>query len=198
MACSEISEVRRALVTDFYAAYNFYEGVKQRCWVHLGRDLRGLTENNSDLPDIARWVESVMDVYDRAKDSTEQEYTQLERSRLKDGFERELLRLCEPFVGVKASPERVLAERMTKFIGELFSFVACPEIPSENNAAERAIRPAVVARKISGGSRSPRGSRTCTVLRSLFETWTIQGHNTIDACREMIARTAAAQAASAQ
>ena len=87
------------------------------------------------------------------------------------------------------------AERMEWFMGELFTFVECPEVPSENNAAERAIRPAVVARKISGGTRSSRGSNTASVLRSLFETWTIQGRNTIDACREMLARTTIAQPA---
>ena len=64
---------------------------------------------------------------------------------------------------------------------------------SENNAAERAIRPAVVARKISGGTRSARGSNTASVLRSLFETWALQGRNTIDACREMITLAAKAQ-----
>lgn len=87
---------------------------------------------------------------------------------------------------MKSAPERILAERMTRFIGELFSFVADPNIPSENNAAERAVRPAVVARKISGGSRSARGSKTCSVLRTLFETWSLQDRNTIDACQQMI------------
>ena len=32
------------LVSDFYAAYNHYPGLKQRCWAHLLRevhDLRG-------------------------------------------------------------------------------------------------------------------------------------------------------------
>jgi hypothetical protein len=179
-----------ALVSDFYAAYNFYDGVKQRCWVHLGRDLKTLIEKNPDLPHLTTWVDEVMAVYHRAKDSTKQEYTELERSRLKAGFERELLELCQPCVGVKIAPERVLAERMTKFIGELFSFVGNPEIPSENNAAERAVRPAVVARKISGGSRSAKGSKTCSVLRTLFETWALQGRNTIDACQQMIVAAA--------
>ena len=179
-----------ALVADFYVAYNFYEGVKQRCWVHLGRDLKALVEKNPDLPKTAAWVECVMGVYHRAKDSVDQEHTELERSRLKTGFESELLELCRPYVKVKTAPERVLAERMTGFIGELFSFVGNPEIPSENNAAERAIRPAVVARKISGGSRSEKGSKTCSILRTLFETWGLQGRNTIDACQQMIASSA--------
>jgi transposase len=179
-------EFAGALVTDFYAAYNFYEGVKQRCWVHLDRDLKALVEKNPDLPELAEWVDTVMDVYYRAKETTEKEYTDHKRSCLKVDFERELLKVCKPYVGVKSAVQRILGERMTDFIAELFAFVSCPDIPSENNAAERAIRPAVVARKISGGSRSPRGSRTCSILRTLFETWALQGRNTVEACREMI------------
>lgn len=175
-----------ALIADFYAAYNFYDGIKQRCWVHLWRDLRALVEKNPDLPELAEWVDKVMDVYHQAKETTEKGCTDHERSRLKVQFEDVLLKLCEPYVGVKSAPERRLAERMTNFIAELFAFVANPKIPSENNAAERAIRPAVVARKISGGSRSPKGSETSSILRTLFETWALQGHNTITACKQML------------
>jgi transposase len=187
-----------ALVADFYAAYNFYDGPKQRCWVHLGRDLKDLVERNADLPESGVWVDAVMEVYQRAKASVEREHTELERSRLQVGFENELLALCRPYVGRKSAAERVLAERMTGFISELFTFVGNPEVPSENNAAERAIRPAVVARKISGGSRSERGSRTCSILRTLFETWGVQGCNGIDACREMITNAAQSQPAAAK
>ena len=56
--------------------------------------------------------------------------------------------------------QRVLAQRIDRFLGELFTFVQYPGVPSENNAAERAIRPAVIARKVSGGTRSSRGSDT--------------------------------------
>lgn len=180
-------EFRGALVSDFYAAYNFYDGVKQRCWVHLGRDLDTLVEKNPDLPGVAVWVDAVKSLYHRAKDCANRPYAELERSRYKLGFERELIERCRAYVGDKSAPERVLAQRMTNYISELFAFVANPEIPSENNAAERAIRPAVVARKISGGSRSAKGSQTGSILRTLFETWNLQGHNTIDACRLMIA-----------
>lgn len=182
-----------ALTCDFYGAYNFYEGPKQRCWVHLGRDLKALVEKNLDMPEVEAWVDKVMEVYHRAKESVKGEYTELERSRQRVGFERELLCLAKPYLKVKSAPQRVLAERMTSFIGELLVFVSNPEVPSENNAAERAIRPAVVARKISGGTRSARGSKTSSILRTLFETWSLQGRNTIDACREMITNAAAAR-----
>lgn len=142
---------------------------------------------NPDMPGASAWVNGIMEIYHRARETTRWRYTPLERSRLKVGFENELLESCRAYVGVKSAPQRVIAERMTSFISELFAFVGDPEIPSENNAAERAIRPAVVARKISGGTRSERGSKTMSTLRSLFETWTLQGYNTIDACRQMIA-----------
>jgi len=186
------------LVADFYAAYNFYDGPKQRCWVHLCRALKELVEKNPEEPEVALWREAVVDLYHRAKESVKVERTELERSRLKTGFESELLALCRPYIGAKTAVQRVLAERMKGFISELFTFVADPAVPSENNAAERAVRPAVVARKISGGSRSDRGSKTCSILRTLFETWALQGRNTIDACQEMITASNTTQPAPAQ
>lgn len=186
------------LVSDFLGSYNIYDGLKQRCWVHLGRDLEELSERNPEIPEVTGWVDAVMSIYHRAKQTTKKQLTERERIRLRCGFEDELGRLCKPYLAVKSAPQRVLAERMEWFMGELFTFVEYPEVPSENNAAERAIRPAVVARKISGGTRSARGSNTASVLRSLFETWTLQDRNTIDACREMITRAATAQPAPAQ
>ena len=179
-------EFAGALVTDFYAAYNIYLGLKQRCWVHLGRDLKDLKEKNPDMSEVVSWADAVMDVYHRAEDTVECDYKDRERMKLRQGFEAELLALAKPYLGVKSAPQRVLAQRIERFIAELLVFVQYPEVPSENNAAERAIRPAVVARKISGGTRSVKGSKTSSILRSLFETWSLEGQNTIDACRDML------------
>ena len=41
----------------------------------------------------------------------------------------------------------------------LFRFVIDPEVELTNNRAERAIRPSVIYRKVSGGTRSPRGTK---------------------------------------
>jgi transposase len=191
-------EFAGTLVTDFLGSYNIYDGPKQRCWVHLIRDLDELSERNPDLRPVTGWVDRVKRVYHRAKATREKEIRESERIRLRISFEDELSCLCKPYVGAKTAPQRVLAKRMVWFLKELFTFVEYPEAPSENNAAERAIRPAVVARKISGGTRSARGSKTATILRSLFETWGIQGRNTIDACRDMIIQAASTVPSTAQ
>jgi transposase len=172
-----------ALVADFYGGYNIYSGIKQRCWIHFLRDLKALSEKYESA---AGWVESVKEIYYRAKATVELDYTDKQRCKLRQKFESELLALAQPYLNVKSAPQRVLAKRIDRFLDELFSFVQYPDIPSENNAAERAVRPAVIARKVSGGTRSAKGSETNSILRSLFETWALQGRNTISACREMI------------
>src|SRR5207245_10217967 len=83
-------------------------------------------------------------------------------------------------------PQRVLVSRLIQFEAELFTFVEYPFVPSENNAAERSVRPRVIARKISGGTRSAQGSSTMAVLSSLFETWRLRAENCLEACRKML------------
>lgn len=87
----------------------------------------------------------------------------------------------QPFVRTEA-PQRILCERVQRFLPELFVFVAIPGVPSHNNLAERSVRPLVVARKISGGTRSPTGSQTRMGLASLFGTWMAQHLNPFQQC----------------
>ena len=53
------------------------------------------------------------------------------------------------------------------------------DVPFDNNAAERAIRPAVIIRKNSYGNRSARGADCQAVLMSIFRTLKQRGHNPI-------------------
>ena len=125
-------------------------------------------------------------MYYRAKETIEHDYTDKERSLLRRKFEEELFGIAQPYVASKDAPQHVLAKRIDNFLDELFTFVEYPEVPSENNAAQRAIRLAVIARKVSGGTRSGKGSKTKSILMSLFGTWSAQGLNTFEACRKMI------------
>jgi len=80
---------------------------------------------------------------------------------------------------------------MCKHLRQLFVFVEHLNVPADNNAAERAVRPYVVARKISGGTRSSKGSQTQSVLMSLFSTWMLRTQDALQACQEMLASGAA-------
>ena len=61
-----------------------------------------------------------------------------------------------------ANPSAVqgkLCRRIERHIKELFVFVAEPDVPSDNNPAERSLRHLVISRKVSGGTRSERVPR---------------------------------------
>jgi hypothetical protein len=174
------------LVTDFYAAYNSYEGPKQRCWVHLLRDWDKLVEAWPENVDLAVCVKKIGGVYRVAKRAARRNLSEEARAQLRIRLEDMLGKIIAPYMEDKESIQHVLAKRMTNYMDELFTFVEYPGCPSENNAAERAIRPAVIARKVSGGTRSSRGSDTKSVLMSVFGTWLLQKKDPLQACVDMI------------
>jgi transposase len=65
---------------------------------------------------------------------------------------------------------RRLAKRLERHAGELTRFLWHDQGDATNKAAERAIRPAVVIRKISGGSRRPADARATAILLSVLRT----------------------------
>ena len=61
---------RKVLVSDFYAAYHHYDGPKQRCWVHLLRDIHDLKSLYPKDQELARWAGDVHRLWSLAKDFT--------------------------------------------------------------------------------------------------------------------------------
>ena len=55
-----------------------------------------------------------------------------------------------------------------------------PRVEPTNWAAEQAIRPAVVNRKVWGGHRTAAGAKAQGVLMSVLETCRRQGHAVVD------------------
>ncbi len=66
--------------------------------------------------------------------------------------------------------EEKVRNRLIKQRAHLFTFLTHPEVDATNNAAERALRPAVITRKISCGNRTVRGKKTWEILASLAAT----------------------------
>jgi len=186
------------LVCDFYAGYNWYTGPIQRCWVHFLRDLKKLLEAHPDNENVREWVESIKAIYRVAKKIARRGFIEPLRVEFRQQLEAKLLAVAQPYVKNESAPQCVLAKRIDRHLGELFTFVEYFSCPSGNNAAERAIRPAVIARKVSGGTRSENGSITRTILMSLFGTWTLQGGDLLRACSDMIIRSQSPTATCAQ
>jgi transposase len=66
--------------------------------------------------------------------------------------------------------EEAVRKRLHKQRDHLFTFLYHEAVEATNNLAERQLRPAVIARKISCGNKTPKGAQTWQILTSLATT----------------------------
>ncbi len=164
--------------------------------MHFLRDIHDLKQEFPDNEDLRTWAKQVKDLYEEAvawaadgprpELAPRQQYQA--RAAQQHAFEQRLWVLCQPYVQT-AAPQQTLCKRVEQFLPELFVFVAIAGVPAHNNLAERSVRPLVIARKISGGTRSPKGSQTRMGLASLFGTWMAQGLNPFQQCLALLTAT---------
>jgi transposase len=160
------------LVSDFYSAYGPLDCPKQKCLVHLLREFRETAQKYpafAALPFARRGKRLVQEMLllKRQKPTLQKAAYQQKARKL----ERRVLELSrDPPGGVIDSQAKRLAKRLRRHGPELTTFLWSDAVDGTNNAAERALRPAVIARKISGGSRSAKGAQATAVLLSIFRT----------------------------
>lgn len=169
------TDAEGVIVSDFYIAYDQLDGRHQRCWAHLLRDIHELTEQHPDDAGLRAWAAGMHAIFTDAVAwaAATGACPPAERERARLRFEAAVLALCraEP----AGAPHAALCQRVERYHPELFTFVADAAVPPTNNAAERALRPLVIGRKISGGTRSPQGSQTRMILQSVVATWELRG-----------------------
>ncbi len=176
------------LVSDFYVGYNDYGCKKQRCWPHLLRLLHKRKEKHKDNPEVLAWVKATRGLYDEANEWLERHSSPSQEARESQyvSLVERLHTLGLQYAQQKGHPCQALGKLVLRHQDELFQYVLVEGLASNNNLAERSIRPLVVVRKISGGSRSPNGSKTRMALASLFGTWQARGLNPFRECLNLL------------
>jgi transposase len=99
-------------------------------------------------------------------------------------LEAKLERLLEP--RRRNAANRRLARHLEHELLWLFTFLRCPGLDATNNAAERAIRGMVIARKVWGGNRTWEGARTQQILVSVLRTCWQQGKDAFPRCVRLL------------
>lgn len=179
-------EFQGVLGSDFYGAYNVYRGRHQRCWAHLLRDVHQLKEEHPEDESVQEWTQALRGLYDRGKAYVEAGAgCQEEREKLYVTLWSEAEQLGLRYARAE-HPCRALSKRVLRHLDELFQFVLVAGLAADNNLAERSLRPLVVVRKISGGTRSPQGSRTRMTLATIFGTLHARGLNPYTECLALI------------
>jgi transposase len=173
------------VVSDFYSAYNQLEGPKQRCLVHLLREVKETGEadesfqKTSFAKKLRRWCKDALRLKDERQKLKKAEY-EGKTARLEQRL-AVLARTVDPHPDVER-----LAKRLVRHQSELTRFLYDRKLEGTNNRAERALRPAVVLRKITGGNRSEAGAAAWAKLASLMATADQQKLGVYDATKKLI------------
>jgi len=182
-----IGKFKGILESDFYGGYNKYSGRHQRCWVHLLRLMKKVAEKEGGKQEqVKAWLARLQGLYERGKQVAGSDASEAEREREYQALMNEVAKLALPYAKQKGHPLRATSTLLLQHRDELFEYVRVKGLAADNNLAERSIRPLTVARKISGGTRSPSGSKVRMGLQSLFGTWAAQGEEPLGACLTML------------
>ena len=166
------------LGSDFYPAYNPLPYKKQKCSVHLTRDTKSIADKKDATEEEKFLHETIKKIFRDAKEFDSKEHSNDEIKQAKERFLSRIDGLIQ--MGWKSEECKKIIKRLDRHRDSLFTFLEVKGMPSHNNAAERAIRPNVNTRKISGGNRSQWGAYAHGVLMSVTQTFKKQGLNFYD------------------
>ena len=155
-----LGEFGGVLVSDRWGGYNFYNGLRQWCWAHLRRDFTAFSEYPGKAGELGaallKQCDQMFHWWHRVRDGTLKRSTFRQYMwQLRAGVEG-LLR-----EGTRCGHEKTerSCKRFVKEAKYLWTFVDVEGVEPTNNAAERAVHPAVQWRKGSFGTHSAEGSR---------------------------------------
>lgn len=160
------------LVTDRFGAYNWVvSSMRQLCWAHLIRDMRGIIERGGPPKAFAQAilleVGKMMEWWAKVRDG-EMTRTCFQAKMAPLRVEVEAL-----LTKAAACPEKKasgMCKAILKHKEALWTFVDVENVEPTNNLAERSIRPAVLWRKGSFGTDSEKGSRFAERILSAIAT----------------------------
>ena len=151
------------LVSDCLATYDDVNPRQQKCYSH---HLKAIKQAGEDQP--SAWLEEMRWLLQSAMTLKHQSLEPAEKARHRAELEAragQLLAAPRP-----TNLEEKVRRRLEKQKDHLFTFLDVEEVEATNNLAERQLRPAVIARKVSCGNKTPQGAHTWEILASLSAT----------------------------
>lgn len=164
------------MVSDFFSAYNKMSGRKQKCLVHLKRDVRKARESFAqgppgDFKDPDKKLKRLLADAERLADKRTHMPALIYARRVRRIKDRLFAFATEVY---SHKVWQRLSARLLKHHQEIFTFLDVPGLPSDNNAAERSIRPHVIIRNRSFQNRTDKGAHAHSVLSSILQSLLLQ------------------------
>jgi transposase len=163
------------IVCDRYSSYKALKTLLAFCWAHVRRDYLKLKIQYPDDTELIKWAEDWLSLIGelyalndlRVKHVENQAVFDVYQDKIKEVLSRMETLMNAPYT--KAS-QKAQAESMKNHWKGLTLFVDCPEIPMDNNLAERGLRGPVVGRKNFYGNHSDRACKATAIFYSILST----------------------------
>jgi transposase len=176
------------VTSDRWWAYNHLPlARRQVCWSHLRRDFQAQAESldaQAELGNAGLQVcETVFTAFQAFQDTNDR----AELRRCVRAAQRELKPILRRYSGKAPRNKRTrgLARNLLKVWPALWTFARIPGVTPTNNHAERGLRGAVIARKLSLGSQSTEGETRTTRLLAASVTCRLQRRSLFDYLTEL-------------
>jgi len=155
---------------DICQAKCYLKYKRQLCWSHLKRDIQACSETKleSDKKFAKRMSKYVSEIYHPSENVTSLP------DKVKPFLKREW----------KSPPKNTKAKKLRNSLfknwDNLWRFIANPDIPPDNNEAERTLLLSVTHRKVCGASRTIWGAEAISKLFSVIQTCNKQNRSILD------------------
>ena len=172
-------------ITDDYGVYRNLSGQQQLCWAHLYRAIRDLRYNDrlpkAQLAYVTQWYEVFAHIYQDLRTYLGEPYDEAKRQVQSDELWQRIQELANQqspkHVGEPDKLKRLKAQLLRAGQDRLLTCLIA-DTPCDNNRAERDLRPLVLKRKRSFGSKTEQGAKAlATVMNICTTTWKANPNN---------------------
>ncbi len=175
------------VTSDSWAAWNVIGSMHQKCHLHYARDIKDTLKYKNPGDDYKRHARTLRAIlWDSHIDGA------VPRGAEALAAKKRLDRRIASLIG-RLEKDRDckhcnrMCKRLVREKGHLFAFLETDGVEYHNNRAERAIRPCVILRKNSNGSRSKKGADAIATLMSIKQTCKARGDDLGTILREGLA-----------
>lgn len=170
------------LITDFYSAYRKIKSKKQKCIVHLLREMDRcrISDRSEEFQVHYKKLKRILTDAHRLKEKRSDLNPLVFYRRLNLLKERLFDFACAAFDNKNWQR---LSKRLLDYYEELLTFVDNPDVSADNNLAERLIRPHVINRNRSFGNRSRNGADAHATIMSILHSLKLQDRTLFESFR---------------
>jgi transposase len=170
------------ITTDRYLGYSWLATAKRQvCWAHLKRDFQAMAERAGDAQEIGEALlaqtKEVFRLWHELRDGT---ISRRKFRRLIAPVRQRVTELLAAGSDRRSSKTRGTCRQIRAVAEALWTLVRVRGVEPTNNAAERALRRAVLWRRKSFGAQSETGSRFVERILTVITTLKQQGRDVME------------------